>query len=65
MSGFENAPSKKQRDENIPVPVQDWTQLDHATHDFVNSESYRRYCLNRFGQYMGSNGVRVVKNGPL
>ena len=41
-----------------PIPVKDWTQLDHITHDYNDCERYREYCLGKYGQYMGINAIR-------
>ena len=41
------------------IRVRDMTDLDYLTHDFMNSESYRERCLERYGQYF-SNGKRVT-----
>jgi hypothetical protein len=42
------------------IKPRDMTDLDYLTHDFMNSESFRRYCLDKYGQYF-SNGKRYVK----
>lgn len=47
--------------ESGKIPMKKWTQLDDCTHDFMQSESYRQSCLDRFGQYMTMDGVRVTK----
>jgi len=46
--------------ESGKIPMKKWTQIDDYTHDFMQSESYRQYCLDRFGQYMTMDGVRVT-----
>lgn len=44
-------------------PLKQWTQLDDLTHDFMNSESFRNSCLERFGQYVTRDGERVTTTG--
>ena len=43
------------------IPVKQWTPLDELTHDFTNSADFRARCLERHGQYMGRDGVRVTR----
>ena len=40
--------------------LRDWTDIDFLTHDFLNSESYRRYAIKKYGQYVDHLGVRHV-----
>ena len=47
--------------ESGKIPMKKWTQLDDCTHDFMQSESYRQSCLDRFGQYITMDGVRVTQ----
>jgi len=58
MAFEEEKPVIERRGINHPLPLKEWTQLDHLTHDFSNSESYRKYCLDEYGQYMGYNAIR-------
>ena len=43
-----------------PVPLKEWTSLDHLTHDFMDCPAYRAKCLREHGQYMGHDGRRVT-----
>jgi hypothetical protein len=43
-----------------PIPMKQWTSLDHLTHDFTNDPGYRRHCLETRGQYMAHDGRRVT-----
>ncbi len=43
-----------------PVPLKEWTSLDHLTHDFLNCAGYRQHCLETRGQYMTHDGRRVT-----
>jgi hypothetical protein len=47
--------------ESGKIPMKAWTELDSCTHDFTQSESYRKYCLERFGQYVTFSGERVTR----
>ena len=47
--------------ESGKIPMKKWTQLDDCTHDFMQSESYRQSCLDRFGQYVTYSGERVTR----
>jgi hypothetical protein len=58
MSKFANVETPKA---NKPIPVKQWTALDGITHDFTDSQAYRDYCLVKYGQYMGTDGIRVTK----
>ena len=58
MSKF-NVNTGAERD-MAPIPVKQWTNLDHLTHDFMDSPDYRLHCLQKYGQYMGANGKRVT-----
>lgn len=51
------------RETNTPkaIPVKQWTTTDHLTHDFLGSKEYQQRCLERYGQYMGRDGVRVTR----
>lgn len=57
MSKFDTVEAPKI---NKPVQLKEWTSLDHITHDFTDSDCFRRYCLDKYGQYMGCDGVRVT-----
>lgn len=41
------------------IGMKAWTNLDCLTHDFAESESFRRHCLTTYGQYMSYGGERV------
>lgn len=43
-----------------PIPLKQWTSLDHLTHDFANDPGYRQRCLERHGQHMTQDGRRVT-----
>jgi hypothetical protein len=56
------SPFAQQADkESGKIPMKAWTELDSCTHDFTQSESYRKYCLERFGQYVTFSGERVTR----
>ncbi len=40
--------------------LRDWTNIDFLSHDFLNSESYRRHAIRTWGQYVDCEGVRHV-----
>jgi len=42
------------------VTLKQWTTLDDQTHDFMQSEAFRRKCLAQFGQYVSFDGQRVT-----
>jgi len=42
------------------IAMKQWSQLDDLTHDFLNSEKYRSYCLQKYGQYVTYDGERVT-----
>ena len=42
------------------IRIKEWSHLDALTHDFLNSEKYRAYCLDRYGQYVTFEGERVT-----
>jgi hypothetical protein len=44
---------------NMKRSMREWSALDHLTHDFLNSESYRKFALRRYGQYVTFDGERV------
>ena len=41
--------------------MKQWTQLDDLTHDFCQSEAFRQSCLEKYGQYVTFDGVRVTR----
>lgn len=43
-----------------PIPLKQWTMLDHLTHDFADIPEYRAKCLREHGQYMSQDGRRVT-----
>jgi len=42
------------------IGLKQWSHLDCLTHDYLNSEKYRAYCLERYGQYVTYEGERVT-----
>ena len=42
-------------------PLKTWSQLDDLTHDFCQSEAFRQSCLEKYGQYVTYDGVRVTR----
>ena len=42
------------------IRIKEWSHLDALTHDFLNSEKYRAYCLDRYGQYVTFEGERIT-----
>jgi hypothetical protein len=42
------------------IAMKSWSFLDDITHDFMKSESYRAYCLEKYGQYVTFEGERVT-----
>ena len=42
-------------------PLKTWSQLDDLTHDFCQSEAFRQSCLEKFGQYVTFDGVRMTR----
>lgn len=58
MSKYDSVTEKRQTAK--PIPVKDWTSLDHLTHDFMNCPGYKKHCLEFYGQYMGHDGRRVT-----
>ena len=42
------------------IGLKAWTFADDCTHDFMKSESYRAYCLEKYGQYVTFEGERVT-----
>jgi hypothetical protein len=50
-------PHNQDRDK---IGLKAWTSIDCLTHDFMKSESYRAYCLEKYGQYVTFDGERVT-----
>ena len=44
---------------NMKRSMREWSALDHLTHDFLNSERYREFALQKYGQYVTFDGERV------
>ena len=44
------------------IGLKSWSFLDDCTHDFMKSESYRAYCLQKYGQYVTFGGERVTNS---
>jgi hypothetical protein len=49
-------PNNQVRDK---IGLRSWASVDCLTHDFMESESFRRHCLQTYGQYVTLNGDRV------
>lgn len=41
------------------IGLKAWTSVDCLTHDFMESEAFRKRCLKQYGQYVTLNGDRV------
>lgn len=50
----------KMQENSGKIAMKQWSQLDSLTHDFLNSEKYRSYCLQKYGQYVTYDGERVT-----
>ena len=50
----------KMQENSGKIAMKQWSQLDTLTHDFLNSEKYRSYCLQKYGQYVTYDGERVT-----
>lgn len=50
-------PTERQK----PKAVRDWSMADDLTHDFADSEEFRRWCLERHGQYVTAAGERMTR----
>jgi hypothetical protein len=53
--------AQKEYEQSGKRPMKQWTQLDDLTHDFMKNERFRESCLERYGQYVTFDGVRVTK----
>ncbi len=53
--------AQQEQEQTGKKPMKQWTQLDDLTHDFLKSESFRQICLDRYGQYLTFDGVRVTR----
>lgn len=42
------------------IGLKSWSFLDDCTHDYLNSEKFRAYCLQKYGQYVTFEGERVT-----
>jgi hypothetical protein len=40
--------------------LKSWSFLDDCTHDYLKSEKFRAYCLEKYGQYVTFEGERVT-----
>ena len=61
MSNFKDIADQAEVEQDKPIPYRQWTAMDMVTHDFCNSQEWREYCLEKFGQYMTDDGIRVKK----
>ena len=41
------------------IGLKAWTSVDCLTHDFMESEAFRKRCLKQYGQYVTLDGERV------
>ena len=39
--------------------LRDWDTIDHISHDFMDSQSFRQRMLQEHGRYMSANGERI------
>ena len=53
--------AQQEQEQTGKLPMKQWTQLDDLTHDFWQSEAFRQSCLNKYGQYVTYDGVRVTR----
>lgn len=53
--------AQQEQEQSGKKPMKQWTNLDDLTHDFCKSESFRQSCLDKYGQYVTFDGVRVTR----
>ena len=53
--------AQQEQEQSGKKPMKQWTQLDDLTHDFMKNERFRESCLERYGQYVTFDGVRVTR----
>ena len=51
----------QEQEQSGKKPMKQWSQLDDLTHDFMKNERFRESCMQRYGQYVTYDGVRVNK----
>jgi len=56
---FEHKPTEQETGPRR-IALKHWTATDEITHDFADSETWRQYCLDKYGQYMSATGMRVM-----
>ena len=55
------SPFAQQKTESAgKIAHKEMSHLDMITHDFMNNEAFRAYCLQTYGQYVTLNGERVT-----
>ena len=60
MARFDTPQQAQRSAADHPIPVREWTTLDHLTHDFADDPAYRAKCLREHGQYMTRDGRRMT-----
>lgn len=53
--------AQQEQEQSGKKPMKQWSQVDDLTHDFMQNERFRQSCLEKFGQYVTYDGVRVTK----
>jgi len=54
------SPLAQKRKHPNHFPTRDMTLTDDLTHDFTNSDSFRKKCLEQYGQYFSHDNKRVT-----
>ena len=52
--------AEKMQSTSGKIGLKSWSFLDDCTHDFLKSEKFRAYCLEKYGQYVTFEGERVT-----
>ena len=53
--------AQKAAEESGVIPYRKWTRLDEETHDFLDNLKHREYYLEKYGQCMTYEGVRLTR----
>jgi len=53
--------AQKAAEETGVIPYRKWTRLDEETHDFWDNPKHREYYLEKYGQCMTYEGVRLTR----
>ena len=53
--------AQQEQEQTGKKPMKQWTQLDDLTHDFMQNDRFRQSCLEKYGQYVTFDGVRVTR----